>query len=105
MAPPTFSIPVEDVEVTLSNEVRGATLGRCGAKSWLSLSCAGPGLVTSWPKVPTPPGPESMEGKYEPEEERDLSFRGAGDLCRPGESCASSVRERSNEREGVSRSE
>jgi len=52
-----------------------------------------------------------MEGKYEPDEERDLPFRRAGDMpwrgevCRPGDGWVSWVRERSNERDGVSRSE
>ena len=37
MAPPTFSIPDEE-DVADSNEVRGATFGRCEAKSLLRPS-------------------------------------------------------------------
>ena len=67
--------------------------------------------MASWLRVPTPPGPESTEGKYEPDEERDLSFRcegdmcRRGDMCRPGEAWGSWVRARSKDSEGFSRSE
>lgn len=35
-------------------------LGRCAANILFSPSCAGPGLRTLRPRVPTPPGPESQ---------------------------------------------
>ena len=72
MAPPTFSTPVDDVEVTESKDVRGATLGKCGANILFSRSWAGPGLCTSLPSVPTPPGPSNWCAKCEPEVDNDF---------------------------------
>jgi len=100
MAPPTFSMPVEELECVDSNEERGATFGRWAAKSLFSPSCAGPGLRTSRPRVPTPPGPWRRSMK-EVELECELSVR------REREKSLGSMlgRGRSRDREGVERGE
>jgi len=79
-----------------SKEERAATFGRWAAKSLFSPSCAGPGLRTSRPRVPTPPGPWRRSMK-EVELECELSVR------RKRESMLG--RGRSRDRDGVERGE
>jgi len=93
-------MPVEEFECVDSKEERGATFGRWAAKSLFSPSCAGPGLRTSRPRVPTPPGPWRRSMK-EVELECELSVR------REREKSLGSMlgRGRSRDREGVERGE